>query len=54
MTLAWRCISGGCHLNRPVCSMIEATRFRIDQVETGYMPRLKPTAFMLEGRAQSK
>jgi hypothetical protein len=42
LTPAWRCISGGCHLNRPIRSMIEAAGFRIDRIETGYMPGPKP------------
>ena len=42
LTPAWRYISGGCHLNRPIRSMIEAAGFRIDRTETGYMPGPKP------------
>ena len=52
LTPAWRRISGGCHLNRPIRSMIEGTGFRIDRVETGYLPGLKPMTFMYEGSAR--
>ena len=52
MTPAWRCISGGCHLNRPIRSMIEGAGFRIDRIETGYMPGPKPMTFMYEGSAR--
>ncbi len=52
LTPAWRCISGGCHLNRPIRAMIEGAGFRVDRVETGYMPGLKPMAFMYEGSAR--
>lgn len=52
LTPAWRCISGGCHLNRPIRSMIEGAAFRIDRVDTGYMPGLKPMTFMYEGSAR--
>ena len=52
LTPAWRRISGGCHLNRPIRSMIEAARFRIDRIETGYMPGPKPMTFMYEGSAR--
>jgi ubiquinone/menaquinone biosynthesis C-methylase UbiE len=52
LTPAWKCISGGCHLNRPISTMIEATGFRIDRVETGYMPGPKAMTFMYEGRAR--
>jgi hypothetical protein len=49
---AWRRISGGCNLNRPIQAMIESAGFRIDRVETGYMPGLKPMAFIYEGSAR--
>jgi len=54
LTPAWRYISGGCHLNRPIRSMIEAAGFRIDRIETGYMPGPKPMTFMYEGSARRK
>ena len=49
---AWRRISGGCNLNRPIHSMIESAGFQIDRVETGYMPGPKPMAFIYEGSAR--
>jgi SAM-dependent methyltransferase len=52
LTPVWRCISGGCHLNRPIRSMIEGAGFRIDRIETGYMPGPKPMTFMYEGSAR--
>lgn len=52
LTPAWKSISGGCHLNRPVQAMIEAAGFRVDRLETGYMPGLKPMTFMYEGSAR--
>src|SRR2546421_127561 len=48
LTPAWRCISGGCHLNRSIRNMIEASGFRVDRLETGYMPGPKPMTFMYE------
>jgi len=54
LTPAWRCISGGCHLNRPIRSMIEGAGFRLDRIETGYMPGPKPMTFMYEGSARPK
>lgn len=48
---AWKSISGGCHLNRPIRTLIEQAGFRIDRLETGYMPGLKPMTFMYEGSA---
>ncbi|WP_029585533.1 class I SAM-dependent methyltransferase [Bradyrhizobium sp. URHD0069] len=52
LTPAWRYISGGCHLNRPIRSMIEGTGFRVERIETGYMPGPKPMTFMYEGSAR--
>jgi ubiquinone/menaquinone biosynthesis C-methylase UbiE len=54
LTPAWRYIGGGCHLNRPIRSMIEAAGFRIDRIETGYIPGPKPMTFMYEGSAWPK
>jgi ubiquinone/menaquinone biosynthesis C-methylase UbiE len=45
LTPAWRRISGGCHLNRPIRSMIEGAGFR-------YIPGPKPMTFMYEGSAR--
>jgi ubiquinone/menaquinone biosynthesis C-methylase UbiE len=53
LTPAWRRISGGCHLNRPIPSLIESGGFRIDRLETGYIPGPKPMTFMYEGSARS-
>jgi ubiquinone/menaquinone biosynthesis C-methylase UbiE len=51
LTPAWRYIGGGCHLNRPIRNMIEDAGFRIDRIETGYIPGPKPMTFMYEGSA---
>jgi len=52
LTPTWKRISGGCHLNRPISSMIESAGLRIDRVETGYMPGPKAMTFMYEGSAR--
>lgn len=54
LTPIWRRISGGCHLNRPIRSMIEDAGFGIDHIETGYMRGPKPMTFMYEGSARPK
>jgi ubiquinone/menaquinone biosynthesis C-methylase UbiE len=54
LTPAWRYISGGCHLNRPIQSMIENVGFDIDRMKTSYMPGPKPMTFMYEGSARPK
>jgi ubiquinone/menaquinone biosynthesis C-methylase UbiE len=52
LTPTWKCISGGCHLNRPIRTLIENAGFRYEFIETGYMPGLKPMSFLYEGRAR--
>lgn len=51
ITPLWRRISGGCHVNRPIKTMVETAGFRIDRIETGYIPGLKPMSFIYEGSA---
>lgn len=52
LTPAWKCISGGCHLNRPIRSMIERSGFRIEQIDTGYAPGPRFATFMYQGSAR--
>src|ERR1700686_402155 len=49
LTPAFKRISGGCHLNRPIRTMIESAGFRFDRLETAYMPGPKPMSFIYEG-----
>jgi SAM-dependent methyltransferase len=52
LTPAWKRISGGCHLNRPIKSMIEAAEFNFERLATGYMTGLRPMAFLYRGSAR--
>jgi ubiquinone/menaquinone biosynthesis C-methylase UbiE len=52
LTPAWKRLSGGCHLNRPIRTMIEDAGFHLHHLETGYMPGPKPMTFMYEGAAR--
>src|SRR3546814_14820987 len=52
LTPAWKCIGGGCHLNRAITALIETAGFHIDHLETGYMKGPKPMPFTYEGRAR--
>jgi ubiquinone/menaquinone biosynthesis C-methylase UbiE len=51
LTPLWKKIGGGCHLNRPIRTLIESSGFGIDRLETGYMKGPKPMTFLYEGRA---
>lgn len=53
LTPPWKVISGGCHLNRPIQTLIESASFRIDRLETGYIQGPKPMTFLYEGGAHS-
>lgn len=54
LTPVWKRISGGCHLNRPIGSLIEGAGFQLDRFETGYMHGPKPMTFMYEGSARPR
>ena len=53
LTPAWRRVAGGCHLNRPIDDLDRAAGFRLEGLQTGYLPGPKPLTFMYEGRARS-
>ncbi len=52
LTPAWKRLSGGCHLNRAIDELIRSAGFRIERMETGYMPGPKLMTFMYEGSAR--
>lgn len=52
LTPAWKCLSGGCHLNRPIRALVEQAGFRLERLDTGYMAGPKPMTFMYEGAAR--
>ena len=54
LTPTWKRIGGGCHLNRPIRTLIENGGFGITKIETGYMRGPKPMAFMYEGSARPR
>ena len=48
---AWKVIGGGCHLSRPADTLIANAGFRIDELETGYLPGPKLATFTYRGVA---
>jgi ubiquinone/menaquinone biosynthesis C-methylase UbiE len=54
LTPLWKRIGGGCHLNRPIRSLIGDAGFQFDRCETGYMRGPKPITFMYEGSARPR
>ncbi len=51
-TPAWKCLSGGCHLNRKIDDLIRAGGFQIEELEMGYLHGRKSLTFMYEGEAR--
>jgi ubiquinone/menaquinone biosynthesis C-methylase UbiE len=52
LTPLWRRCAGGCHLNRPIATLIEAAGFDVTELETGHLiqgPRI--ATFHYRGRA---
>lgn len=46
LTPAWRCLGGGCHLNRPIRELIQGAGFRIEHLHTGYMKGPRPMTYI--------
>ena len=47
----WKRIGGGCHLNRPIRTLIEDAGFRMIRLDTGYASGPRPLAYFYEGCA---
>ena len=52
LTPCWKCLGGGCHLNRKIDDLVTASGFHIDELDIGYMQGRNPFAFMYEGVAR--
>ena len=52
ITPFWKRIGGGCHLNRPVDTLITDAGFRIEELRTGYLPGPRPITYTYQGVAQ--
>jgi len=54
LTPVWRQVAGGCHLNRPIDRLIEASGLRLAELETGYLVKGPRTlTFHYRGRARA-
>jgi len=47
----WKRLGGGCNLNRPIPTLIEAGGFRIKRLDTMYIPGWRPASFNYWGTA---
>jgi ubiquinone/menaquinone biosynthesis C-methylase UbiE len=50
----WHRFSGGCHLNRKTDDLLSDAGFRIDQLETGYIPGPRIMTFLYQGAARPR
>ena len=52
ITPAWKCIAGGCHLNRPVLKLLQEGGFKVQKVETLQLEKTpKVAGFIYMGTA---
>ncbi|MBI4556624.1 MAG: class I SAM-dependent methyltransferase [Candidatus Hydrogenedentes bacterium] len=51
LTPVWKRLGGGCHLNRPIPALIEQGGFKIQRMETMYLPGWRPATFNYWGVA---
>ncbi len=49
----WRCISGGCHLNRKIDDLVANGGLRIDRMSKAQVPGWKTHSFVYEGSASA-
>ena len=50
----WRRFPGGCHLNRSIDDLISNAGFRIDRLQTGYIPGPRILTYLYEGAARPR
>jgi len=50
----WKRLGGGCHLNRVIPDIIGAGGFRVDSMETMYIPGWRPASFNYWGTAMPR
>lgn len=48
----WTRIAGGCHLNRPIDTLLGSAGFRVDTLSTTRVPGPRTHTFLFEGRAR--
>lgn len=47
----WKCVGGGCNLNRDIPKLIELGDFRLEEINKMYIPGWRPASFNYWGRA---
>ena len=52
LTPYWRCVAGGCHLDRNMGELIRAAGFEVEELSGRYMPGPKIMSYIYQGRAR--
>jgi len=52
ITPVWKCVGGGCHLNRKIDDLITTAGFRIAELKTCYLPGPRPMTYTYQGFAE--
>jgi ubiquinone/menaquinone biosynthesis C-methylase UbiE len=52
LTPTWRWVGGGCHLDRPIDSLLQAAGFELETLSTGYGVGPRPFAYLYRGMAR--
>jgi SAM-dependent methyltransferase len=50
----WRCVAGGCNLNRNIPALLAGGGFAIEKLQAMYIPGWKPASFNYWGRARAQ
>jgi ubiquinone/menaquinone biosynthesis C-methylase UbiE len=53
LTPLWRPLAGGCHLDRPIDTLIRSAGFTIAELHKSYLKGPKPFTYMYEGSARA-
>lgn len=51
LTLIWKPLAGGCHLDRDIPALLREGGFRVAELETMYLPGLRPMTYNYWGTA---
>lgn len=52
LTPVWRCVAGGCRLNRPVAELLTGSGFTIEALDASYAPGLRVASYFYRGVAR--
>lgn len=54
LTPVWRRLAGGCHMNRPIGTLIREAGWEMEKIDTGYLRGPNPATYMYEGSARRR